>query len=519
MAHKQEEAISKAQNLDLGLDEKGIEPAQIPSSVPSRATSEQDDPDRDPFLVTFTSPLSSSPHHGNLNPKHWTPLQKWLATGILSVTGFNRILVSTIMAPALPTIANELHMSPTTSVMSLSVYLLATAFGPLLIGPLSEMYGRRPVLHATNTWFLVWNLACGFASSSGVLLAARLLAGLGASAIYTLGGGVLGDVWRPEERGRSLGLYQLIPLLGSSVGPILGGLIAAHASWRWMFWATTIFQAVATIASVALFRETYPPAILRREARRLRQSTGDERYHAPSEKTVANRSLGYIWGKSLSRPLRMLLFHGIVQIQAVVCGFAYGITYLVISSYAAMWTTRYGASTSAAGLHYLAMCTGEILGSQLGGPAMDIVYGKLKKRRSGEGAPEFHVPLMLPGCIITVAGFLLYGWSAQTRSDWVVVDLGALLLSFGNTLTGQVLTAYVIDAYRDHTSSALAASQLVRSLTAFGFPLFAPRLYEVLGYGWGNTLLAFVSAGISLPAAVVLWTCGGRLREGIGETF
>jgi MFS family permease len=129
-------------------------------------------------------------------------------------------MVSTIMAPALSTIALELDMNSAESVMALSIYLLATAFGPLLIGPLSEIYGRAPILHASNVWFLVWNIVCGFAKTKETLIAARFMAGFGASAIYALAGGVLGDIWRPEQRGKSLGVYLLIPLLGAAVGEI-----------------------------------------------------------------------------------------------------------------------------------------------------------------------------------------------------------------------------------------------------------------------------------------------------------
>ena len=109
-------------------------------------------------------------------------------------------------------------MSPTESAMALSIYLLATAFGPVFIGPLSEIYGRKKVLHASNIWFLVWNIACGFATSKELLIGSRFLAGFGASAIYALGGGVLGDLWRPEQRGRSLGIYLMIPLLAVAIG-------------------------------------------------------------------------------------------------------------------------------------------------------------------------------------------------------------------------------------------------------------------------------------------------------------
>ena len=141
-----------------------------------------------------------------------------MVTDVLSATGFNRIMVSTIIAPALSKISTELHMNSTESAMTLSIYLLATAFGPLVIGPLSEIYGRQVVLHASSIWFLIWNIVCGFAKTKGTLIAARFLAGFGASAIYSLGAGVLGDVWRPSQRGKSLGIYLLIPLLGVAVG-------------------------------------------------------------------------------------------------------------------------------------------------------------------------------------------------------------------------------------------------------------------------------------------------------------
>lgn len=177
---------------------------------------------KDPYLVAFDSDFDID------NPKDWTRGRKWTVTDVLSATGFNRIMVSTIMAPALGTIASELNMSTTESVMALSIYLLATAFGPLVAGPLSKVYGRSRVLHASNVWFLVWNIVCGFATTKQTLIAARFLAGFGASSIYALAGAVLTDIWRPEQRGRSLSMYLLIPLLGAAVGKSSRGSIDAE---------------------------------------------------------------------------------------------------------------------------------------------------------------------------------------------------------------------------------------------------------------------------------------------------
>lgn len=456
--------------------------------------------------VTFATPFDPD------NPQDWTTRRKWTVTGVLSATGLNRIMVSTIMAPALPIIAHELNMTTTESVMALSVYLLATAFGPLLIGPLSEVYGRKPILHITNLWFLIWNLVCGFAPNKGVLIAARLLAGFGASAIYALGSGVLGDVWRPEDRGRSLGHYSLVPLLGAAIGPIIGGFITQGTTWRWMFWSTSMLQGVMILISLPLFHETYAPTILRHRARRLRAASGNKEHLTEVEKLQSNRSASWIICRSLSRPVRLLLFHPIVQIQALLAGFSYGITYLVITSFSELWTSQYHESISISGLHYFSMCLGEIFGAEIGGPLMDYTYANLKKRADGTGRAEFRVPIMFPGAIFASLGLFVYGWTADRQAPWIVVDIGAFIVSFGQQIAGQGLQAYVIDSYPDHTSSASAASQFFRSMTAFGFPLFAPAMYSSLGYGWGNSVLGFVSISIAMPAPFLLWVYGPRLR-------
>lgn len=177
----------------------------------------------DPFLVTFAS--DNAPK----DPKDLSTPVKYLLTLVLSAAGFNRILVSTIMAPALEPISEDLSMSRAEAAMAMSIYLLATAFGPIVIGPLSEIYGRSIILHSTNVWFLIWNLVCGFSKTKEALIASRFLGGFGASAVYALAGGVLGDVWRAGERGRSLGWYALVPLIGAAVGE---SLYIHHLQWN-----------------------------------------------------------------------------------------------------------------------------------------------------------------------------------------------------------------------------------------------------------------------------------------------
>ncbi|KAH8658407.1 major facilitator superfamily domain-containing protein [Xylariales sp. PMI_506] len=460
------------------------------------------------YIVQFELPVDSR------NPLDWHKARKWAVTNVLSASGFNRILVSTLMAPALSTIAADLEMTKAESAMALSIYMLASAFGPLVIGPLAEVYGREIVLHASNFWFLGWNIACGFATTKEVLITARFLAGFGASSIYALAGGVLGDIWRPHERGSSLGWYLTIPLIAVAVGPILGGFITANMSWRWMFWATSILQGVMMLICFVVFRETFAPLILHRIAARKRRETGDDRYQTLDERLGRHTSALKMLGKALTRPLRLLVFHPIIQAAALISAFNYGILYICLASYADLWITQYHMSIDISGLHYVACALGELLGSQIGGPLMDRLYKYMtRKSHDKTHVPEYRIPLIYPGAVVAAVGLVTYGWCAQYLLHWTVVDVGMVLSLFGLQLMGLPIQAYIMDVYPDHTSSALAATQFLRSMTAFLFPLFASTMYGSLGYGLGNSALAVGTLIIGIPAPFLIYLFGSKLRK------
>jgi len=88
-----------------------------------------------------------------------------------------------MVAPALTAIAKEFHITNEVEIqLTLSIFVLAYAIGPLFLGPLSEIYGRVPVLQLSNLFYLVFNIACGVSKSKGQLIAFRFLSGLGGSA-------------------------------------------------------------------------------------------------------------------------------------------------------------------------------------------------------------------------------------------------------------------------------------------------------------------------------------------------
>lgn len=120
-----------------------------------------------------------------------------------------------MVAPALNVIGDDLGINnDIEKSLTLSIFVLAYAIGPLLLGPLSEIFGRVIVIQLANMFFLAFNIGCGFAQTKGQLIAFRFLSGLGGSAPLSIGGGVLADVWHAEERGKSISIYSLAPLLG-----------------------------------------------------------------------------------------------------------------------------------------------------------------------------------------------------------------------------------------------------------------------------------------------------------------
>ena len=408
------------------------------------------------------------------------------------------------MAPALTQIGSDLNMNPVEQQMALSVYVLAIAFGPLIIGPVSEVYGRLPTVHGFNLWFLLWNLVCGFSNTKGLLIAAQFLAGIGGSLDYAISIPVLGDTWGAEERGLSLGLYNFVPLLGTVAGPIVGGFVAQAIGWRWLFWIVSIAQGAVMLVSLFSFRETHEATLLRKRAAKLRKTTGNQQLYTSVEQHKREENIANALVRSLTRPLRLLFTHPIIQVLSLIFAFNFVVLFFVISTFSEVWIADYHESVSISGLNYIAWVVGELTGALVAAPVTDRVWAYLKKKASNEVTPEYRVPLMLPGAILVPTGLLIYGWAAQARTFWLVLDVGAAIIGCGLMSSTMSVNGYVIDAYPEHTASANAATQFLSSVFGFVFPLFAPQMYQVLGYGWGNSVLAFIAIFLGTIGPLVL---------------
>ncbi|KAJ5594644.1 uncharacterized protein N7459_000852 [Penicillium hispanicum] len=463
---------------------------------------------QDPKLVTWTGPDDPD------NPKNWANSKKWAATITVSLFTFISPVSSSMVAPALTSLASDFHITnEVVSEICLSVFVLAYAVGPLFLGPLSEIYGRTIVLQLSNLFFLVFNIGCAVSQTTAQMIVCRFFAGLGGSAPLAVGGGVLSDCFKPEERGKSIAIYSLAPLLGPALGPIAGAFIAENTTWRWVFYATSITDALIQLMGLFFLRETYGPRILRDRAKRLRKETNDESYQTEAERQ--NKTLTQVLRSSFVRPFRLLLTQSIVQVLACYMAYIYGMMYLVLATFPTLWTSPnyYNESTGIGGLNYISLGIGFWAGSQICARLNDRIYRRLKSRNGNIGRPEFRVPLLGVPAFLIPSGLFIYGWTAQTHCHWIAPNIGTAIFGMGTIVGFQCIQTYMVDAYTRYAASALAAGAFMRSLAGFGFPLFAPYMYNALHYGWGNSVLAFIAIGIGIPAPIFLWKFGEALRK------
>lgn len=148
-----------------------------------------------------------------------------------------RPFASSMFAPGVPQVMKEFGTDNIDlASFVVSVYVLGYAFGPLVIAPLSEVYGRLPIYLASSVLFLLFNMGCALSANIGVLTAFRFLAGLAGSCPITVGSGTIADTFKQEERGKIMGLWQfsvlfgprcvIMPLLDESRAGTNGKLIA-----------------------------------------------------------------------------------------------------------------------------------------------------------------------------------------------------------------------------------------------------------------------------------------------------
>lgn len=181
---------------------------------------------------------------------------KWSVLITVAFGTFMATLDSSIVNIALPTIRTDLNAGDNVEWIVLS-YLLVTTSTLLIMGRLSDMFGRKVIYVSGFSVFVLGSLLCGLSWNIWSLVVFRVVQGLGASMIFAIGPAIISDAFSPKERGKALGLMGTVVAAGSSTGPVAGGLLLQHFGWPGIFYVNipigliAIWRAVMVLPSQA----------------------------------------------------------------------------------------------------------------------------------------------------------------------------------------------------------------------------------------------------------------------------
>uniref|UniRef100_A0A093VDZ9 Putative transporter C3H1.06c n=1 Tax=Talaromyces marneffei PM1 TaxID=1077442 RepID=A0A093VDZ9_TALMA len=170
-------------------------------------------------------------------------------------------LDQTCVSTAVPAIGESLNMGPSISWIATS-FLLASTSIQLVNGRLSDIVGRKPLLLICMGILAGANLCAGFAQNAAMLFAFRSIAGLGGGAITALVMIIASDITTLEQRGKYNGFIGAMVGLGNGIGPLIGGALTQHASWRWCFW----FIVPVIVVVMVVIAIVIPPSTVRGNA-------------------------------------------------------------------------------------------------------------------------------------------------------------------------------------------------------------------------------------------------------------
>lgn len=457
------------------------------------------------FMVVFDG------ENDPLYPQNWALKTRLINGGCALFAPFTIQVGSAIIAPSTEAISNAFHVGRTVATLSTSLFIFGFAAGPVLWGPLSELYGRRPILVLSSFGYLCFAFGAATAKDLQTLMLCRFFSGFigGAPAVVTPS--TLSDMFPKSRRGLAMCFFGLVIFSGPMVAPVIGGFTMRNPDlgFRWNLYFAGFFGCVSFLLILVVFKETHHPSLLTQRAEELRRRTGNRAIFSAHEEI--SLSVGEIFKYNIARPVRMLFTEPILALVSLYNAFMYGILYLLLTAVPLVFGGVHLFSQGLDDLPYLAILIGIVLGTLII-VFFDRSYSQ-KLTKIGSAAPEDRLPAMLVGSIIFPLGMFWFGWTGSYPSiHWIVPLLGLIFVGAGLITVFLPCITYIVDTYLHIAASALALNAFLRAGFGGAFPLFAHQMFLALLIKWGCTLIGGFSI-LLVPVPFVFYRYGEAIRS------
>lgn len=411
----------------------------------------------------------------------------------------------------------------------------------MFVGDFADKAGRRPAYIVCFTIYIAANIGLALQNNYAALFVLRCMQSAGSSTTIALSSGIVADITTASQRGSCMGFVNAGSLLGPSVGPVIGGLLAQYLGWPSIFWFLVIFAGAFMAVFLLFFPETarevvgngsIPPpkwnmtvtSYLRaRKARRLEGSLttyNSNNNNNNTSYTPSKRKIGF------PNPIKTLaiVFQKDVFIILFCNAILFAAFYDVSASVTAIYSKQYGLDDLQIGLCYIPFGLGATIASIANGKFLDYNYRRLARRLGFPVVKNRHTdlrnfpiekarleiafPLITIGCMTVIA----FGWFLNFGVH--VAAPTTILFVMGLAMTGafNTVSALLVDLYPTKAATATASNNFVRCLLGAGATAVIDPMINSMGRGWCFTFIALVMLA-TMPLLLVVIRFGPRWRE------
>ncbi|KAF2868277.1 major facilitator superfamily domain-containing protein [Massariosphaeria phaeospora] len=465
------------------------------------------------------------------DPANWSPGHKWFSVSIACASVAMSSFAAGSYGPIVDLLAEYWNLSELVSNVGILIFALGFATSPMVLAPLSELSGRKPVILGSGLMFLIFTIGCSVAKVYWVMLFCRFFAAFG-SATFAMGNGVITDIYDRDSQNTPMALFASAAVSGIGLGPLVCGFIAEYADWRWVFHLQTIIVAVLIGLTACFGRESRVNPILTQKAKVLNnwyEKQERQGYYALVAKKEESEALNVlqstrcrprlqgdepsglwqIFIQATIFPAKLLVTEGVVFFFSLWATFSWSVLYVCISGVSKMYQEQYGFSLSQSNAIFAAVCVGGIVGGVLG--VFQEMFGRYCFWMIG-GSPEARLYFIRLEATLLPIGLIVFGWGGEEQVHWMVPAIAVGIGSVGITVIYLAVFNYLSDSYGDNSSSAIAAQNLMRNGVCGFFVLFTAPKFDALGYGVGCSIFAGIGLVLSLvPWVLARW--GRRIRK------
>ncbi|KAJ4353958.1 uncharacterized protein N0V89_005690 [Didymosphaeria variabile] len=415
----------------------------------------------------------------------------------------------------------------------IAVNILMLGVSNLFWVPLSYILGRRPVILLSLLLLAFSSMWAGLSTSFDSLLAARFFMGMGGGPADAVSPDVVGEIFFVHERGRVMAFYTVFLAMGSFVGPIAGGYIAAHDGLAWIHWTNVILSAVTFVICFFLQPETLyerpipstseatetinkPIAETKEDIGVRASATANEQSsYAPYTFLRSLKPFTYHGGvgRKFLAPYLTLRLPGVWLVSLWYAGLVGAIVTIstVGSQIAASPPYLWGADS---GLINCGALVGAVLGCVYTYFVADFTTKRLaKKDIHGYSEPESRIVTAIPALFISTAGTIIFGVIAQNPSPkgWVGLEFAFGMVAFGLMQAPSVGFNYIIESYPSIAGDCFVAVTCSRAVVAFAWTFFVGTWTQEVGYAEPFGIFGML-LGIFGSLTVPYWIWGKRFR-------